>query len=133
MGNRVARLIQRRFVRIGSTRRGIKRTAESLIKGDRMKIYSTMAAAGALALSLSAAQQLNITRTPFGAPARSESGSRKSLGLSDVPEPVQKTIKAHSAPEQVFTIKKKTRRDRTVYDVDFQQKGRNRRMEIDQN
>jgi len=52
------------------------------------------------------------------------------LQVSDVPQPVQETIRQHAAGREVADIDKETWNNRTVYEVEFAQAGRNAQLHI---
>jgi len=52
------------------------------------------------------------------------------LQLNDVPQAVQKTVQQHAAGREVADIDKETWNNRTVYEVEFAQSGRNAQMHI---
>jgi uncharacterized membrane protein YkoI len=53
-----------------------------------------------------------------------------SLQISDVPQPVQRTINQHAAGRKIADIDKETWNNRTVYEVEFAQAGRNAQVHI---
>src|SRR6266511_1398557 len=91
--SRVARAIQRCFIQIGLAPLGPIQLKESC-----MKIFSTIAIAGAMTLSLSSAEQLTINQAP---------------------STVQNTINRQRGKDQIKKIQRKEENGKTVYEVEF--------------
>jgi len=82
------------------------------------RLTTTVALLTGLSLSAAAADYVPLfPRTP-------------TMQLTDVPQAVQKTIQQHAAGRQIADIDKETWDNRTVYEVEFSQAGRNAQIHV---